>query len=241
MSKNGFRRFRCCALRHFLFAFESLIVDGIVFVWRRGGGHYAQILTMTLYSTSAYKYTESEQAVLRDLFTRIPSKDLLYGCRGASCKWHAMLIADATLQSRLRQRADSMRLIVEEQRSRDPFLPCSAVPIDQQEDASPLRRCLGFVRLTTLKWHREFIMRAYRSASIRPLFELSALWKERLASDFNDRLTKEMYECSKQAAVELQNRVLLDSNDRLAEKRSAEIDRNGATAATVRWQEESDD
>ena len=147
-----------------------------------------------------------------------------------------MISDDSRLQSRLQQRDNSMQMLIQVQQSIDPFLMCdSFAPVSSS--TSPLEKCIEYVRLTSFKWHREFIMRGYRRASIRPLFDLTALWKSRLESDPDGKMTIEMYECSKQAAVELQNRALLDSNDRMAERRSANINRNGGTA-TAPWEED---
>lgn len=189
----------------------------------------------------AHAYSETEKAVLRDLFLRLPTLALAYSVRGASRQWCAWLDdSGGPFLPVLMARGAVLQRAAAEKCARDPFYTTdsldqdySAVAGASTTDAAHWRQCLPFLAAARLQWDCEALFRDYRRTSARPLARLSEFLNDRMRDNIDDEWTRELANNTHESLRAVEQRVLHDCNDRAAERHVFAVRREQARAAAA--------
>lgn len=193
-------------------------------------------------SAPLIQFSREYWQIVDDLFQRLPSRDLIFGCRGACAEWHARIVQTRQGQSMLQRRANLIssvmqNLIVYKDAYRALFENQS------NELQEPHQQCISLVWLIYKHWHQQLILQSFRRANLELAQTLTLVFERRLEefsiakkqknetkkekeSDFihqetNEQVAQritEMLQNVQEAAHGLQFSVLEDENDILAEQ-----------------------
>ena len=203
--------------------------------------------------TTALSVTDDERCdVLRDLFARLPTRDLAYGCRGASLEWQALLDEPA-LRRRVEKRLDVVESLLRESQPVSTATACAATPSTatpsnataSTQDVehkgllhNPYDRFLQICKPVFLRWHREYILRRFREAHVDEGGALEQLWTDRCSGAMTvDRETAPPSVCASMqqrtadAREALTQRVMVDRRDRLVEQQTLALEWQASLAA----------
>ena len=197
--------------------------------------------------------TEEQRQVLLDLFQRLPTRDLAYGCRGASLEWQALLDRTA-IRQRVERRLDIVEQVLLERPACASIATTAAVSSAQTTTcsttatatttASPLHNCydrfLLLCRPVYLHWHREYILRRFRRAHVERGVALHQLWKQRATGTSADPVSldramapegvcRAMYERGCESREALKQRLMIDDRDRLVERQTLALEASQQT------------
>lgn len=197
--------------------------------------------------------TEEQRQVLLDLFQRLPTRDLAYGCRGASLEWQALLDRTA-IRQRVERRLDIVERLLLERPACASIATTAAVSSAQTTTssttatASPLHNCydrfLLLCRPVYLHWHREYILRRFRRAHVERGVALHQLWKQRATGTSADPVSldramapegvcRAMYERGCESREALKQRLMIDDRDRLVERQTLALEASQQTMTTA--------